>query len=107
MAQESTIKTFQNVQFAKMEDKYDVKLEFNANSGSLSFQFMNKTNTKTYHQLFNTESINKITSSAKLSTDNLTKIIIDQLSSAEFIQKCLRIFIFADIKQGIYYACLV
>ena len=100
MALESNIKSFQNVQFPKMEDKYDVKFVFNAKSGSLSLELLNKTNTKAYYQLFNKESITEITARAELSTENLSKIIIDQLSSTEFIQKCIRVFRFADIKQG-------
>ena len=92
---ESIVKSFTNLQFAKMEDKYDVKLEFDGSSGSISLQFMNKTNTKTYHQLFTKESINEITSRCQLSAENLSQLIIDPLSSSEFIEKFCRIFIFA------------
>ena len=62
---------------------------------------MNKTNTKTYYQSFNKDNISEITSRFQLSTDNLAQLVLDQLSSSDLVQKCLRIFIFADIKQGI------
>eukprot|EP01084_Bolivina_argentea_P051123 94018_1 len=94
---ESVVKSFQNVQFSKIQDKYDVKLEFNA---SLALEFMNKTNTKTYSQTFNKQNIDTITAQCKLSPENLSHVIIDQLSSIEFTKKFCRIFIFSDIKQA-------
>ena len=100
--QENIIKSFQNVQFAKMEDKYDVKLEFNANSDSVTLQFMNKTNTKTYYQSFSKQNVDEITARCQLSSEHISQVIIDQLSSSEFITNFCRVFIFADIKQGIF-----
>ena len=98
---EAMIKSFQSVQFGQMmENKYDVRVEFNANEGSISLKFMNKTNAKTYHQSFNKEKINEIVSRCQLSTENLSQVIIDQLSSSELTQKFLRIYISPDPKQG-------
>eukprot|EP01084_Bolivina_argentea_P105740 189364_1 len=99
--QENVIKSFPNVQFAKIKDAYDIELELNANKRTISLKFMNKTNTKTYSQSFDTNKINQITSRCQLSTKNLCALIIDQMSSSQLIEQFCRIYIYTDVKQAI------
>lgn len=103
---DSVVKTFPNIQFPKMEAKYDLKLQFDAHSETLGLQFRNKDNTKTYRSSFSKEDIDRITTRCQLSSGNLCQVIMDQLSATEFINKFCRLFIFNSLKQGmrpIYY----
>eukprot|EP01084_Bolivina_argentea_P290266 498550_1 len=97
---ENVVKSFENVQFEKLSDKYDIKLEFNSNLGNISLEFMNKSNIQTYNQTFTQKDINGITTRCQLSAENLSQVIIDQLSSSDFINKFCRIFLFSDSKQA-------
>ena len=103
MAEQKTpdvVKLFENVQFAKVEDKYNIKLEFNANLGNISLEFMNKTNVKTFNQTFTQNDIDGITKRCQLSAEHLSQVMIDQLSSTEFTNKFCRMFLFSESTQG-------
>ena len=92
--------SFSNVQFSKMEDPFDVQVRLNANMGTLSLSFVNKTNTNTYARTFSKEDVEGITTKCQLSPEHLCQLIIDQLSSPAFIDKFCRVFVFAESKQG-------
>eukprot|EP01084_Bolivina_argentea_P313124 542214_1 len=94
--------TFENIQFEKTKDVYDVTVQLNKDSNAISLTFINKTNIKTYRQTFNKQSINKITTKCQLSVSKLYQFIMDQLSSKEYISKLCRIFICHDADTADY-----
>ena len=103
---QSISKSFENVQFPKLQDKYDINIEYDANSECLSLKFMNKTNIKTFEKIFNKKEVKAITTECRLSSYHLCEVAIDQLSSQDFINKFCRIFLFSDPKQGAIYILL-
>lgn len=95
------MKSFKSVTFPKMEDKYDVKVMFNADSETLTLQFMNKNDTKTYRRTFSNDDIECLTKICTLSAANMYQLIVDQLSSGEFINKFCRLLLMSNRTQAI------
>eukprot|EP00485_Elphidium_margaritaceum_P020875 CAMPEP_0202713396 /NCGR_PEP_ID=MMETSP1385-20130828/53282_1 /ASSEMBLY_ACC=CAM_ASM_000861 /TAXON_ID=933848 /ORGANISM="Elphidium margaritaceum" /LENGTH=318 /DNA_ID=CAMNT_0049373727 /DNA_START=35 /DNA_END=991 /DNA_ORIENTATION=+ len=95
-------KNFENVAFPSVQDRYAVIVEFDADADTLSLKFMNKTNTKTFRQSFDKAAVDKITAACtcRLSAQNLCEVIVDQLSSTAFINKCCRVFVFDDMEKA-------
>eukprot|EP01083_Nonionella_stella_P014965 41907_1 len=97
---ENIMKVFEGIQFANVDGQYNVKLEFNERLHTISLQFMNTTNTTKFSGTFTKQHVEKITARCQLSMANLSQVIVDQLSSSDFINKFCRIFICTDDTQA-------
>ena len=94
-------KIYDGIQFAKVEDKYDVSIQYDANSDILSLSFTNQNTKSVYKQDFDRASIAKITEKYHLESKLLSNMIIDSLDSKQRTAENLRIYILPNIKQGI------
>ena len=93
-------KKFDRIEFLKVEDKYDVKIDYDSNSELLTLQLTNATSKNVFKHDFDKESVHKITDECKLAPDLVVKMIIDTLSSKDLTSKNARIFLLPNIKQG-------
>ena len=92
---------FEVIEFAKVEDKYKVLVQFDSNSESLSLSLTNQTTKTVFKQSFDKQTITQITTKT-LKPLLLTQMIIDILQSKEKTAENLRIFILPNPKQGVY-----
>lgn len=97
---ESTTRTFDSVTFPQFKEGYKVKIEFDAEAETITLLFINTTDTKTYCTILSKSCVDKITARCQLSVGNLCRVIMDQLSSSEFVNKFCRLFVFTNAKQG-------
>ena len=103
---ENIRKVYHGVEFAKVEDQYDVIVQYDANAQSIALHFTNQTTKNIFKHDFDLESINKITHKVHMKPEPLANMIMDNLKSQELTAKNLRIYILADIKQGIFIFCV-
>ena len=94
-------KCYDGIEFAKVEDKYKVLVQFDSNSESLSLSLTNQTTKTLFKQSFDKPTITQITTKT-LKPLLLTKMIIDILQSKQKTAENLRIFILPNPKQGMY-----
>ena len=92
-------KSFNAMEFPKVEDKLDVIVQYDANSQSLSINFTNTITKNTFKQNFDKDYINKITNNM-ITPQLLAQMIVDTLSSKEKTSQNSRIFLYPNIKQG-------
>eukprot|EP01084_Bolivina_argentea_P022334 41496_1 len=93
-------KCYKDIQFSKVEDKFDVIVQYDSNSESLSLHFINQTTKSVFKHQFTNEDIKTITSKYNLKTQLLLKMIMDSLASNERTAQNLRIFILPTLKQA-------
>ena len=103
---ENIRKVYHGVEFAKVEDKYDIAIQYDANAQSMALNFTNQTTKNIFKHEFDLESINKITHKHHATPQRVANMIMDNLKSQELTAKNLRIYILADIKQGIFIFCV-
>ena len=98
-------KIFEGIGFAKVEDKYNVTIQYDSSSELLTLSFTNQVTKGVYKQSFDKQNIKQITSKYNLEPLLLTKMIIDTLGSKDKTAQNLRVFIFPNLKQGIICTC--
>ena len=92
-------KLFNAIEFPKVEDKFDILLQYDSNAKSLSINFTNQITKNTFKQDFDKDYINKITNNL-ITPQLLTQMIMDILSSKEKTLQNSRIYLYPNIKQG-------
>eukprot|EP01083_Nonionella_stella_P300592 1027098_1 len=101
LQQENARKCFENIHFSKVEDKFSVLVQYDANTESLTMTFTNQTTKNVFRQRFGKEDIQQITTRYHLEPSLLVKMITDTFASSEQVLKHARIFITANNEQAI------
>ena len=98
-------KYFESLQLPKIEDKYDILIQYDNNAKLLSLNLTNQMTKSVFKHDFDKEAIAKVTSKSQMKPERLVKLLIDTLSSTDSINKYVRVFILPNIKQGINIIC--
>ena len=96
-------KCFKGLQFPKIQDKYDVILQYDKNAQLLSLNFTNQTTKNVFKQDFDKDAIAKMTINAPMKPERLVKLLMETLASTALINKNMRMYISANTKQGTIY----
>ena len=94
-------KSFQGIQFAQVEDAFDVSVQYDGSSESLSICLRNQTTQTLFKTEFDSERIAEITQKYQLEPPLLARMIVDTLSSKQRTASNMRICIMPNMKRGI------